>query len=146
MIQILNQPHGMYSFFNGLAPDNIFFHGVACNCIKIQLSQLGLDCEFLSCQIQTPDQNEWNGIRRKYWYQHRDIYYLPIFTWNQSFLETGKPTISYEYDIGITNDDIIQQQRQKQKSKLTTTNDTAGTDGLDTSDNIETLEKRQRFL
>jgi protein arginine N-methyltransferase 2 len=25
---ILSKPHGMYSFFNGLAPDNIFFHGV----------------------------------------------------------------------------------------------------------------------
>lgn len=26
--QLLSKPHGMYSFFNGLAPDNIFFHGV----------------------------------------------------------------------------------------------------------------------
>ena len=28
MSQILSKPHGVYSFFNGLAPDNLFFHGV----------------------------------------------------------------------------------------------------------------------
>ena len=28
MVQVLSKPHGIYSFFNGLAPDNIFFHGV----------------------------------------------------------------------------------------------------------------------
>ena len=28
MAQILNKPTGIYSFFNGLAPDNLFFHGV----------------------------------------------------------------------------------------------------------------------
>lgn len=28
MVKMLSKPHGVYSFFNGLAPDNIFFHGV----------------------------------------------------------------------------------------------------------------------
>lgn len=28
MSQILSKPQGIYSFFNGLAPDNLFFHGV----------------------------------------------------------------------------------------------------------------------
>jgi protein arginine N-methyltransferase 2 len=28
MSQILSKPQGVYSFFNGLAPDNLFFHGV----------------------------------------------------------------------------------------------------------------------
>ncbi|KAL7533178.1 hypothetical protein ACHAWF_004370, partial [Thalassiosira exigua] len=44
--RMLGKPDGVYSFFNGLAPDNLFFHGVACNCIKVQLSRLGLDVEF----------------------------------------------------------------------------------------------------
>jgi len=26
--RLLARPHGVYSFFNGLAPDNLFFHGV----------------------------------------------------------------------------------------------------------------------
>lgn len=28
MSQVLSKPKGIYSFFNGLAPDNLFFHGV----------------------------------------------------------------------------------------------------------------------
>ena len=28
MSQVLSKPRGIYSFFNGLAPDNLFFHGV----------------------------------------------------------------------------------------------------------------------
>jgi len=43
---MLNTDGGIYSFFNGLAPDNLFFHGVACQCVKLQLAQLGLQSEF----------------------------------------------------------------------------------------------------
>lgn len=85
MVQMLSKPHGRYSFFNGLAPDNLFFHGVACQCVKLQLGQLGLDCEFLSCEIQVEDR-VWEGIRRKYWHG-RDTYYLPMVTWNAAYLE-----------------------------------------------------------
>ena len=28
MVPMLSKPNGIYSFFNGLAPDNLFFHGV----------------------------------------------------------------------------------------------------------------------
>ena len=28
MVRMLSKPNGIYSFFNGLAPDNLFFHGV----------------------------------------------------------------------------------------------------------------------
>ena len=66
---------------NGLAPDNLFFHGVACNCVKIQLSHLGLETEFAQCEIQV-NEKEWEGVRRKYW--HRDTYYLPIATWRKT--------------------------------------------------------------
>lgn len=91
MVKILSKPHGIYSFFNGLAPDNLFFHGVACQCVKLQLSQLGLDSEFLPCEIQVKDQ-VWEGIRRKYWHD-RDTYYLPKCTWNAQFLATGTPPV-----------------------------------------------------
>jgi protein arginine N-methyltransferase 2 len=39
--------NGVYSFFNGLCPDNLFFQGVACQCIQLQVGNLGFDCEFL---------------------------------------------------------------------------------------------------
>ncbi len=42
----LKKPSGVYSFFNGLAPDNLFFHGVACQCVKLQLARMGMDSEF----------------------------------------------------------------------------------------------------
>lgn len=81
MAKVLHKPNGIYSFFNGLAPDNLFFHGVACNCIKIQLSHLGFDAEFAQCEIQVKEE-EWKGVRRKYWHG-RETYYLPIVTWKK---------------------------------------------------------------
>jgi hypothetical protein len=88
MVHVLAKPNGTYSFFNGLAPDNIFFHGVACQCVQLQLSSLGLDCEFLPCEIQVKDE-VWEGIRRRYWHG-RDTYYLPRAVWNPNFLLTGR--------------------------------------------------------
>ena len=76
----------VYSFFNGLAPDNLFFHGVACQCIKVQLGQLGLDAEFVQCEISSnaavTDEKTWEGVRRPYWHG-RSTYYLPIITWKK---------------------------------------------------------------
>jgi protein arginine N-methyltransferase 2 len=66
---------GIYSFFNGLCPDNAFFQGVACNCVKIQLEALKFDVDFVKCQIQIKE-GSWEGVRRKYW--HSDEYFLPI--------------------------------------------------------------------
>ena len=83
--------------YNGLAPDNLFFHGVACQCVKLQLAQLGLDSDFLPCEIQVKDE-VWEGIRRKYWHG-RDTYYLPRCTWNPQFLATGQ----------VLEDPIVQQ-------------------------------------
>jgi type IV protein arginine methyltransferase len=89
MTHLLAKPHGIYSFFNGLAPDNLFFHGVACQCVKLQLATLGLDSEFLTCDIQAPSNDVWKEIRRKYWHG-RETYYLPVCTWNAQYLQTGK--------------------------------------------------------
>jgi protein arginine N-methyltransferase 2 len=90
---LLSKPHGIYSFFNGLAPDNLFFHGVACQCVKLQLAQMGMDAEFLPCQVQAVNHDianhqDWDGVRRKYWHG-RDTYYLPRIVWNAQFLATG---------------------------------------------------------
>jgi hypothetical protein len=52
---------------------------LACQCVKLQLGQLGLDAEFLPCELQVND-SVWEGIRRKYWHG-RDTYYLPRVTW-----------------------------------------------------------------
>ena len=91
MAEILAKPAGIYSFFNGLAPDNIFFHGVACNCVKIQLEQLGLDTEFAQCQIHVKEK-DWQGVRRPYWHG-RETYYLPIATWSKGAINEKKAPV-----------------------------------------------------
>lgn len=62
----------------------------ACQCVKLQLAQLGLDTEFLPCQIQV-NESAWDGVRRKYWHG-RDTYYLPRATWNPQALLNGTVT------------------------------------------------------
>jgi len=114
---LLSKPYGVYSFFNGLAPDNLFFHGVVCYVVKLQLSKLGLDPEFLTCQMTAPPDRDtadangnnvnktWEGIRRKYWHG-RDVYYLPRSSWNQEFLgrKTKKIIGDTSNDNGVEND------------------------------------------
>ena len=116
MVQILSKPNGIYSFFNGLAPDNLFFHGVACQCVQLQLGQLGLDSEFIPCQIQAPQNDVWEGIRRKYWHG-RDVYYLPRCTWNAQFLQTGavpqNEMLADDRKNRVVHEAIAESKRQK---------------------------------
>jgi protein arginine N-methyltransferase 2 len=44
--QLLSKPNGVYSFFNGMCPNNLFFQGVACEVVRLGLENLGLQCEF----------------------------------------------------------------------------------------------------
>ena len=86
--------------------------GIACQVVKLQLSKLGFDSEFLQCQIQVNDDKVWEGIRRKYWH-NRDVYYLPRVTWNQEFLgrktkaEAADPT-----DMEMESEGQMKRQRR----------------------------------
>ena len=118
---LLSRPYGVYSFFNGLAPDNLFFHGVACNVAKLQLSKLGLDTEFLQCQMTAPPDRDtttattWEGIRRKYWHG-RDVYYLPRSSWNQEFLGRKTKTMVDNNEIApMAEDDNISPSGKRQR-------------------------------
>ena len=49
MGNILSKPNGIYTFFNGLAPDNLFFHGVGtyvCSCYLVSVAMNNLFCLF----------------------------------------------------------------------------------------------------
>jgi protein arginine N-methyltransferase 2 len=95
----LLRPGGIYSFFNGLSPDNIFFQGVACQLVKLQMGEMRIDAEFHRVQVQRnikgkgenedgpgarPDGEEkdgngvWKDVTRRYYYS--DEYFLPICT------------------------------------------------------------------
>ena len=54
------RPGGTYSYFNGLAPDNIFFHAVYCRVAALELKRLG----FETCLLYTsPSPRDQRGSR-----------------------------------------------------------------------------------
>jgi len=59
----LLKPEGIYSYFNGLAADNAFFHAVYCNIAKAELAQLGLEAEFVPLPIDCSSPEVWKGVR-----------------------------------------------------------------------------------
>jgi hypothetical protein len=44
------------------------------------LASLGFEAEFVPCENTVLEQEEWEGIRQKYWHG-RDTYYFPHVTW-----------------------------------------------------------------
>mmetsp|Transcript_34546 Transcript_34546/g.106168 ORF Transcript_34546/g.106168 Transcript_34546/m.106168 type:complete len:351 (+) Transcript_34546:517-1569(+) len=69
-------PGGVFSFFNGLAPFNPFFHGVACELVRTELAALGLECDFVPLKVEQMDDATWGGVRRRYW--QFDVYSMPV--------------------------------------------------------------------
>lgn len=68
----LLKPNGIYSFFNGLAPDNIFFHMVSGEVARRELNELGLLVSYYPVQVDSTQHEEtwnqtWNGISSRYW-------------------------------------------------------------------------------
>ncbi|GBG27475.1 Protein arginine N-methyltransferase 2 [Hondaea fermentalgiana] len=74
----LLRPSGVYSFFNGLCPRNIFFHGVCCQVVQLQLDHMGIEASFQPCELEADANADdtWQGVKRRYWWN--DTYYLPI--------------------------------------------------------------------
>mmetsp|Transcript_20248 Transcript_20248/g.56139 ORF Transcript_20248/g.56139 Transcript_20248/m.56139 type:complete len:342 (-) Transcript_20248:150-1175(-) len=73
--QILKKD-GVYSFFNGLAPDNMFFHGVSCEVVKLELQRLGMVTQFKPIAVQATQDATWKGTSRRYF--HNNMYYVPF--------------------------------------------------------------------
>lgn len=69
---------GVFSFFNGMAPFNPFFHGVVCEFVKTELGALGLDCDFVPLKVEQSAHSEktWDGVARRYW--RFGAYNLPL--------------------------------------------------------------------
>ena len=64
------RPGGVYSYFNGLAPDNIFFHTVYCQLAAKELARLGFETAFDVVPIDTKSAEIWKGVKRRYWWGH----------------------------------------------------------------------------
>ena len=59
----LLRPEGIYSYFNGLAADNAFFHTVYCHIARAELEHLGLQTAFVALPIDCSNPKIWEGIR-----------------------------------------------------------------------------------
>lgn len=68
---------GRYSFFNGLAAKNVFFHDVYCLRAELELLELGLKTKWTRIEVADLErQGVWDGVARKYW--DLPIYNLPL--------------------------------------------------------------------
>jgi protein arginine N-methyltransferase 2 len=66
LLDLLTPETGVYSFFNGLAAKNEFFHEVYCNIAELELQALGLQTEWHKIPM-IPEKSNWEGVRRTYW-------------------------------------------------------------------------------
>lgn len=73
---------GLYSYFNGLAADNPFFHLVYCEICKMELTRLGFTTQFVALPVNVSSKDVWEGVQNKYW--QLDTYYLPVTEWEDS--------------------------------------------------------------
>lgn len=60
----LLRPGGVYSYFNGLAADNSFFHRVYCELVRRELTALGLVTQFVPLPINAAAAAEVRAIRK----------------------------------------------------------------------------------
>jgi protein arginine N-methyltransferase 2 len=70
--------NGRYSYFNGLAATNSFFHEVYCVLVQLELQQLGIQTEYKKIEMRL-DEKEWKDVKQKYWSLFE--YKMPMCTW-----------------------------------------------------------------
>jgi protein arginine N-methyltransferase 2 len=73
-------PGGVYSFFNGLAGVNYFFHAVYCQIAQLELQQLGLATTFTPLDVHVADAKVWQNVKDRYF--TLDKYLLPVCTFS----------------------------------------------------------------
>jgi protein arginine N-methyltransferase 2 len=72
----LLRPNGVYSYFNGLAADNAFFHSVYCRLVQMELADLNISTQFVPLPISVSDPKIWEGVKNRYF--QLDTYLLPV--------------------------------------------------------------------
>lgn len=73
---LLKNEQSVYSFFNGLAGTNPFFHKVMTRIAELDLADMGIKTEFVAMEIPSLEDKVWEGIKRPYWSLTQ--YNLPI--------------------------------------------------------------------
>jgi len=75
MLPKILKPGGVYSYFNGMCPDNAFFHSVYNLVAERELSEIGFKVTFDVVPIDASADAIWNGVKRRYWWGNK--YFLP---------------------------------------------------------------------
>eukprot|EP01116_Phalansterium_solitarium_P013371 TRINITY_DN3072_c4_g1_i1.p2 TRINITY_DN3072_c4_g1~~TRINITY_DN3072_c4_g1_i1.p2 ORF type:complete len:344 (+),score=147.74 TRINITY_DN3072_c4_g1_i1:114-1145(+) len=57
---------GSYSFFNGLAGTNSFFHAIYCRLAALELAEMGLQTHYTPIDMDA-SRADWDGVKRQYW-------------------------------------------------------------------------------
>ena len=115
----LLKPGGVYSFFNGMCPFNVFFQGVACSVVQLELQALGLTTTFQPVDVETPDAGDqaWAGVRRQYFCA--DTYFLPHCVLGAGDEGGGGGTAGDEFlDVAASADGPVAQLLQLNRSAI----------------------------
>ena len=81
-LPLLLSPGGVYSYFNGLAPDNLFFHMVYARLVSLEMNKLGFETSFEPIDVESAlEPGVWEGVKNKYW--HMKKYFLPTCHFNK---------------------------------------------------------------
>ncbi|WIA36719.1 hypothetical protein OEZ86_007992 [Tetradesmus obliquus] len=97
----LLRPGGVYSYFNGLASDNFFFHSVYGRLVQVELATQQLQVRFEQLRVAELGDDVWQGVRNKYW--HFPLYFLPVVT--------------HAAAAGAEEEEAEQQQQQQQQGQ-----------------------------
>ncbi|KAL4430017.1 hypothetical protein ABPG77_004387 [Micractinium sp. CCAP 211/92] len=108
----LLRPGGVYSFFNGLAPDNMFFHLVYGEIARRELGRLGLETSYEPVPMDASAKEVWEGVANRYW--HLPVYFVPTCMMARA-----------------ASDEHQQQQQQQQQQQAAGQQDTAAAAGDD---------------
>ncbi|VDK38873.1 unnamed protein product [Taenia asiatica] len=72
-----HHPRARYSYYNGMCPDSVFLHGVACETTRLRLERLGFQCDFVPVLVkeEVGKDKTWRNLSGRYW--NFDTYFLP---------------------------------------------------------------------
>jgi protein arginine N-methyltransferase 2 len=57
---------GIFSFFNGLAGTNPFFHDVYCRIVEMEMADMGLNVQYVQMDMDPSEAKVWDGIKRRF--------------------------------------------------------------------------------
>lgn len=81
IIGMIKYENGVFSFFNGLGSDCVFFYDVYRELVKLDLlEKYGLKCAYINTLVDTIDENTWDGITKNYF--DCPVFYHPMITFN----------------------------------------------------------------